>query len=153
MSKRTTTTKLNSDRRLVARAATAALAVAVAVVVWTVATQVFDIEVLSPEMGGEPPAPISAAQVVAASAAASLAAWGLLAALERLTKRPRRLWLSTAAGAFVLSLGAPLTGAGITGANQATLAALHVAVAAVVIPGMLRTTRAPGGDAEEGTAT
>jgi hypothetical protein len=79
--------------------------------------------------------------VVISAAAASLAGWGLLAVLERFTARARTVWTVIAALAMLVSLGAPLSGTGITGANRAWLALMHVAVGAVFIPLLARTSR------------
>jgi heme A synthase len=81
----------------------------------------------------------------------SLAALGLLAVLERVTRRPRTVWLAVALFVLVLSLTGPL-GAATTAATL-SLAAMHLAVAAVLVGTVLvgtvlvRTTgRAPASD-------
>ncbi|MDQ2875355.1 MAG: DUF6069 family protein [Actinomycetota bacterium] len=70
---------------------------------------------------------------VTAAIAAALAAWALLAVLERTIRHPRRAWITTTLVALVISLGAPLAGHGITGADRAVLACLHLLVAITVI--------------------
>lgn len=126
----------------VVRARAVSLAVALAVALWAVATQLLGMEVRSPEMGGDPAADLTLLHVTGASLVASVAAWGLLAILERFTRRARTAWLTTSTVALALSLGAPLTGAGITGANRAVLALLHLAVGGVLLAGLARTTAA-----------
>jgi heme A synthase len=123
------------------RKGTTLLAVATAVGLWAVAEQALGIEVRSPEMGDNPSADITIVEVAIASLVASLAAWALLAGLERVTRRAHRIWLAVAVTVLVVSLGAPLTGDGIDTANRTVLALLHLAVAVVVIPGMLYPTR------------
>jgi hypothetical protein len=70
--------------------------------------------------------------VVGATVATSLAAWGLLALMERRTARARTLWTGVAVVVLVLSLSLPLIAATTTGA-KAALAVMHVAVATVLI--------------------
>jgi uncharacterized protein DUF6069 len=70
--------------------------------------------------------------VVLATVVAGLAGWGLLAALERFTRRAATVWTITAAAVLVISLLGPL-GATTIGA-AATLTALHLAAGGVLIP-------------------
>lgn len=128
------------QRQRTQRLTTVILAILAAAVGWAVAVHLLGVDVRSPQMGDQPPAAIGLAQVVAASALASLAGWALLAVLERFTpQRAARVWLGVSLAALVVSLGAPLTGAGISTANRGALAVLHVVVAAVLVPGLLRT--------------
>lgn len=124
-----------------ARTLVSVLAVGIALAIWALASHGLDIEVRSPQMGDNAPADIGPLQVTVASLGAALAGWASLAALERLTPRARTIWTPIAGLVAALSLGAPLTGEGITGSNQVVLVVLHLAVAAVVIPGMLATAR------------
>ena len=84
---------------------------------------------------------IALGQVIGAALAASLLGWLLLAHLERCTPRARRLWTTIALAALAASLALPLAAAA-TSSAVAGLAVMHVAVGAVVIPAMARTTRA-----------
>jgi hypothetical protein len=69
-----------------------------------------------------------------------LAGWGLLALLERFTARPRTSWTVIAVGVGLLSLAGPLsTIAPTTVTNGLSLALMHLAVAAVLIPGLAAT--------------
>jgi hypothetical protein len=78
--------------------------------------------------------------VAATSLAAALAGWGLLALLERFTARPRTSWTAIAVLVGLLSLAGPLsTIAPTTVANGLSLALMHLAVAAVLIPGLAAT--------------
>jgi hypothetical protein len=102
--------------------------------------QQLGIDVQEPPRGGSGPIrDLAAGNVVFASALASLAGWALLAVLERVTTRARTIWTSIAVVVAVLSLGGPLTAAAVTTASRAVLAALHVVVAAVLIPLLART--------------
>lgn len=71
---------------------------------------------------------------------AGLVAWGLLALLERITAEARTIWRFLATGVLLVSLAAPL-GAGTTAGARVSLACLHIAVGAVLIPGLARTSR------------
>jgi Family of unknown function (DUF6069) len=77
---------------------------------------------------------VGAAAVVAVSLLVALAAWGLLALLQRMSGRGRRIWTIVATVIFVVSLLGPLGGE--TASATLGLAALHLTVAAVVIPGL-----------------
>lgn len=91
---------------------------------------------------GEETLDIGAGAVVVVALLASLAGWGLLAALERFgVRRARATW--TAVAGLVLAVSfLPLTGDGMDGSTRAALALMHLAVAAVLIPGLGG--RAPG---------
>lgn len=86
---------------------------------------------------------IGLAAVVVTSLVASLAAWALLAVLERYVIRSRRIWTVLAAAGFVVSLGGPMSGTGIEASGRVLLLALHVIVAAVLIPLLYRTAVTP----------
>ena len=124
--------------RRASRLLAAAVATAAALTVWAVAEFAFGIDLQSPANPGRPSHDIGAANVALAAITASLAGWTLLAVLERLTSHARTVWAVIAVVALALSLGAPLNGAGITPANQAVLVALHVVVAAVLVPTLWR---------------
>jgi hypothetical protein len=113
--------------------------VVVALVVWAVAELGFGMDLRSPANGSEASWDVNPAVVVATSGVASLAAWGLLALLERLAAHPRTVWTATVVLALLISLGGPLSGTGVTGANRVALALMHLAVAAVLIPLLRRT--------------
>ena len=77
---------------------------------------------------------VGVAEVAIVSLLAGLAAWAVLAVLERYSARPRRTWTIVAAVVFAVSLAGPLsatsTSAGIT------LACLHLLVGGVIIFGL-----------------
>jgi peptidoglycan/LPS O-acetylase OafA/YrhL len=80
------------------------------------------------------------ALVAGTSLVAALAGWGLLALLERFTARPRTSWTAIAGLVGLLSLVGPLSAiASTTVANGLSLALMHLAVAAVLIPGLAAT--------------
>jgi hypothetical protein len=92
------------------------------------------------QAGGSHVQTIGAGQVIAVSLAAALLGWLLLAILEKRTARDRRLWTGLALTALAASLALPLIAA-TTIAAAAGLIVMHAAVAAVVIPGLARTSR------------
>jgi hypothetical protein len=116
-------------------------AVVAPVVVWTILEAGFGHDLRAPAMGGSPGMDIKLTAVVAAGAAAGLAAWASLAALERWGSRPRTMWTALAVAVFLVSLGGPLGGDGVTTAHRWMLIALHGAVAGVLIPGLAATAR------------
>ena len=116
-------------------------AVLAATVIWLV-SQAADVE-LKVTLSGQPPMVIGLPLVVATALTASLAGWGLLAVLERISGRARALWTGSALLALVASFG-PLATAEATGAARLTLALMHLAVAAVLIPMLPRTVAAAG---------
>jgi hypothetical protein len=77
--------------------------------------------------------------VIFTSVVASLAAWGLLALLERNVSLPRRIWTIAALAGLALSLAGPMSGTGISSGDRGLLALLHLIVAAVLIPLLYRT--------------
>jgi hypothetical protein len=116
------------------RLAVVASAVVVAVVVYLVARLVLADGLRAPEMDDRASMEVTIGAVIVASALASLLGWGLLALLERFTARAVTIWRVVAVVVALLSLSAPLTGAGISTGNRIGLLLLHVAVAAVLIP-------------------
>lgn len=139
--------------RTMARAQAVAATVVGAVAVWVVAEPVLGFALRGPAQGGGATHDVNAAVVAVAALAASLAGWALLAVLERFTSRARGLWTAAALAVAVVSLAGPLSSAGITAANQAWLALMHVTVAAVLIPTLRRTTPHPARHHAEGTAS
>jgi hypothetical protein len=76
--------------------------------------------------------------VLLTAAVASLAGWGLLAVLERTTRRARSVWTSVAVAVFVLMLPSL---PGCTAAEGFVLVLLHTAVAVPLVVGLRRTSR------------
>ncbi|MDT6983598.1 DUF6069 family protein [Streptomyces lusitanus] len=129
------------------RSGTAAAAVAVALVIWAVADPVLGHRLRMTD-GGDTMT-VGAAAVTVASLLAALAAWALLAALERFgVRRARAVWTGVAVAVLAVSL-LPLAGDGMDGGTRVTLALMHLTVGAVLIAGLAGGSRA-GRPAREG---
>jgi Family of unknown function (DUF6069) len=84
---------------------------------------------------------VQVAQVAIAGLLAGVAAWGLLAVLERYSRRARSVWTVIAATILALSLTGPLSAT--SAAAGITLACLHLLVGGTIIVG-LRAVRRSG---------
>jgi hypothetical protein len=73
--------------------------------------------------------------VAAAALVAGLAAWGLLALLERTVRRPARTFRIVALIVLVLSLAGPL-GSGVGTSSRLVLLGMHLTVGAALIIGL-----------------
>ncbi|GAA2350303.1 DUF6069 family protein [Dactylosporangium salmoneum] len=113
------------------RAGVVAAAVAAAEAVFLLVHHAASVDLTVPGQG-----PVGAVAVGVTAALAGLAAWGLLAILERATRRGRTIWVITAAVVLLVSLLGPL-GAATAGA-VAGLLALHLTVGAVLLAGLPR---------------
>jgi len=122
-----------SVRRLSGRFAVTATAVVVAAAGYALLTGPAGIDLAA--RTGSSTQHVTLAAAMVAAAVSALAGWGLLALLERVTARSRTVWTAVAVGFLLLSLLLGPT-AGVAGAAKLGLAALHLAVAAVVIPGL-----------------
>lgn len=107
-----------------------------ALAVWVVAVPLLGVD-LTVVQGGVSQAVPAVATVVAALVN-GLLGWGLLALLESRVRNGRRIWLGIAAAVVLLSLLGPILQAA-NAAAAATLVVMHLAVAAVVVPGLTRT--------------
>ncbi|MFV2117104.1 DUF6069 family protein [Streptomyces sp. Act-28] len=86
---------------------------------------------------GEQALNIDAVPVVVAALLASFSGWGLLAALERFgVRRARAIWTGVAGVVLAVSF-LPFAGDGMDGGTRASLALMHLVVAAVLIPGLV----------------
>ena len=113
-----------------------------ALVVWSVAVPLLGVGLTVRTTPGSTVQTIGAGFVGAVSLLASLLGWGLLAILERRTQRAGTIWTAPAGVVLLLlSLAGPLTAAVTTG-GKVSLVALHLSVAAVLIP-LLRSTAPP----------
>ncbi|MFF7389486.1 DUF6069 family protein [Streptomyces scabiei] len=109
---------------------------ALAVLVWLVADPL-----LGHRLGiadGEQRLDIGAVPVAVVALLASLSGWVLLAALERFwARRARAVWIGVAGAVLAVSF-LPFIGDGLDGGTRVSLALMHLAVAAVLIPGLIR---------------
>jgi len=128
-----------------ARALAVVAAVLAALAIWLVTDPLLGVDLAAPTRpGSQELMSITPALVAGTSLVAALAGWALLALLERYTARPRTIWTAIAVLVGLLSLAGPLsTIASTTAANGVSLALMHLAVAAVLIPGLAATAPAP----------
>jgi hypothetical protein len=108
--------------------------------VWLVARVGFGLDVRSPTFNGQH-FEIGPLVVLLTALVPCLLAWGCLAILERITARPRLIWVVVALIGLVLSLGMPLSGTGASLGDRITLVFMHLSVGATLIPGLARTAR------------
>ena len=132
-----TLSRLRRGDRVVAVIAT----VTAPVLVWLVATVGFGQQLYQPGFDASAPQELSIWLVAATAGIAALAGAGVLAVIERLSRRPAQVWLVASTAVLVLSLGAPLSGEGIGTANKLALASMHLAAGAVLIPLLYRSAR------------
>lgn len=138
-----TTVQLRSNKRGKRLGAVIA-AVAAAVAGWLLIEVVAGVDLRAPAFDARTGSQdIGLSAVLLTSLVASLAAWGLLAVSERYLPRSRRIWTVLAAAGLVLSLGGPMSGTDIETSRRVLLLALHVIVAAVLIPILYRTATTP----------
>jgi hypothetical protein len=131
------------------RALTVAGATAAAIAVWLVARTVGTEPTVT--MGGQAPMVVGLPLVVLTALAASLAAWIAVSVLERLTRHPRPWWPTVALATLAASL-LPVLSAQANGATRVTLTMMHIAVAAVLIPGLLPDRHGPRRRPQERTS-
>jgi Family of unknown function (DUF6069) len=113
-------------------------ATAAAIAIWAVATAA-GAELTVSFGPGQPIQKITVVNVVVAALVGSLAGWGLLAVLRRFTTKALAIWTVTAVVAALLSLGGPLSAIASAG-TKASLVAMHLVVATVLIVVLRRTT-------------
>ncbi|MFG3494220.1 DUF6069 family protein [Streptomyces sp. NPDC047928] len=119
------------------RLLTVLAAVVAAVVVWVIAVPVLGNELLVPQGAGKDPFEIAVPFVIVSALLPALAGWGLLALLERRSGKARKIWTIIAVVALLISF-APLAGPDIETSTRVWLGLMHLAVAAVLIPGLTR---------------
>ena len=119
---------------LVAGAAVAVL------VVWLIARYAAGVHPHSPAFTGTAhPQAVQAGFAVAIAVLAALLGWGLAVLIGRRARRPRRVWLFSSGAVLLVSLAGPLSGHGVPGSDRLALVLMHLAVAAVLIPGYAST--------------
>lgn len=115
------------------RLAGVAGAVLVALLTWVLIEPVIGHDLYAPALGSDEPQDIGAVETITVALLPSLAAWGLLAVLERFV--PRRATLIWTVAALVLLLATmPWSGTFRSDGDHLSLVLLHLAVAAVLIP-------------------
>lgn len=127
-------TRSHFRRRTVAVTA----AVLTALGVWSIAVPLLGVNLTVRTTPGSSTQTIGAGLVVAVSLMASLLGWALLAVLERRIQQAGTVWTAAAVVVLVLSLAGPLTAAATT-SGEVSLVAIHLSVAAVLIPLLRRT--------------
>ncbi|MDG4824959.1 DUF6069 family protein [Asanoa sp. WMMD1127] len=123
------------------RGAVAVAATAAPAVVWLAAVPIGGLDIVAsmpapatPGTAARHAVTVGLPAVVVAAATASLAGWVLFSLLERLTPLAGPVWLGVALPAFILSLAGPFMAT--TTAAMLALAGMHLAVAAVLVPGL-----------------
>jgi len=124
----------NQGRRSPVRSGIVVGTAAVAALAWAVITIGFDATIHGPTFADATPEPVGIGAVAMATLAAGLIGWVLLAAIERWTKAPTRIWTPTVVVAALVSLGGPLSGSGVTVGDRLALISAHLLVAAIYIP-------------------
>ncbi|MEV5201130.1 DUF6069 family protein [Streptomyces sp. NPDC053720] len=128
------------------RLAVTGLAVLAPVLVWLVTDPLLGHRLRIAD--GEQTLDIGAVPVAIVALFASLSGWGLLAALERFgARRARNIWTGVAVAVLAVSY-LPFIGDGMDGGTRASLALMHLVVAAALIPGLGG--RSPGAGAGAG---
>ena len=130
--------------RLGQRALVVAVAVVATVLVWVIGEPLLghDLVVVAP---GQPVTDLGPAEIAFVALGSGLLGWVALAVLERITTHAVLIW--TIAAFVVLAVSfVPFADVDASGGSKVVLALTHVAVAAVLVPGLRRTSarRAPG---------
>jgi hypothetical protein len=123
-------------RTRIRRAAAVLGAAAATLMVWTVAGPLAGIDLTV--RSGDELQHVGPAAVLATALLPGLAGWALLALLERITRRARLAWTTGALLSLAVSLAGPLA-SGVGTATKVALVSMHLVVAAVLIPGLART--------------
>ncbi|GIJ54865.1 DUF6069 family protein [Virgisporangium aurantiacum] len=107
-----------------------AAAVGAAVVLWVLA-RLLDVDLVVDQ--GRGPDRIGLPLAAGVAFAVSMAGWGVRAGLDRVARRSAAIWAGSAGLVLVVSL-LPVLTVGASGGTRAVLAAMHLAVAAALIP-------------------
>jgi hypothetical protein len=122
----------NTTARRTGRAITVAAATAGALLLWVVNDPWAGIDLAVKQ--GDTVQPVGPVAVVVAALVAGLAAWGVLALLERTVRRPALTYRIIASVVLLLSFLGPLSGVGLS--SKLVLLAMHVTVGAALIIGL-----------------
>jgi hypothetical protein len=126
-------TATHTTVRRTGRAITVVAAAAGALLLWTVGGPWAALDLAVRQ--GDTTQHIGPAAVALTALVAALAAWGLLALLERTVRRPVRTYRIIASIALFLSLAGPL-GSGAGTSSRLVLLAMHITVGAALIIGL-----------------
>lgn len=117
------------------RLTTVVAAVLAAVVVFYIETLLLGIDLATPTLDDQASREITVFTVINVAVTASLIAWIGMAMLEGMINTKARVtWTVIAVVAFVVSLAGPFAGSGLELSTRFGLAAMHVVVAAILIP-------------------
>jgi hypothetical protein len=130
----TTTTNCVQKRRRT-RALTIVAAAGATFTVWTIAHSFAGADLVVNTASS--PTTVTPAAVAIVTVIAGLAAWGLLALLERFTAKAASIWSGIGAAVLLISLLGPI-GSAVGAAATVALLAMHLVVGAVLIPLMAR---------------
>jgi Family of unknown function (DUF6069) len=122
-------------RRRRTRALAIMAAVGATLTVWTIAHPVARADLVVD--AGSGPTTVTPAAVVLMTVVAGLAAWGLLALVDRFTRRAAAVWSWIACAVLLISLLGPI-GSAVGAGATAALVAMHLVTGAVPIPIMAR---------------
>ncbi|QDP95852.1 hypothetical protein FOE78_08020 [Microlunatus elymi] len=123
-------------RRRLLRAGTIAVALIAALLDWVICTKIIGLTLMVDQGFG--PTEVMPLLVAAAPILSGLAAWALLAILERLTPaRATTIWRIVALVILALSLYSPITAA-ISISTATALVSMHLVVGAILIIGLRR---------------
>lgn len=139
MSTQVSTPAVPVRTRRLTRAVAALLAALGALLVWVVADPLFGVD-FSVVADGTTTV-VGPAMVLVFALGAALVGWAVLALLERFTARARLIWLIAAVTVLLLSLVMPFSAGDIDTGAVVALLAMHLVVAAVIIPAYTRTSR------------
>ena len=126
--------------RIAVRPAVLAVAggVAAPALVWALAVPLLGVDLRVGAPGDDQPVGIGS--VVGAAVVAGLLGWALLVVLARVVSRATTVWRAVALAVLLVSTGGPVA-MGVGTASVVVLLALHVAVAAVLVPVLPRAVR------------
>lgn len=109
-------------------------ATAGALLLWAAAVPLASVDLTVDQAGT--PLTVGPAMIAFAGLAVGFAAWGLLAALEKLTARAALVWSIIAAVVLAVSLTGPI--AATTTAAMLVLMGMHIVTGGALIAGLLR---------------
>jgi hypothetical protein len=125
--------------RRVTRAGAVGLAALAAVLVWVVVDPLLGVD-LSVTRSGTTTV-VGPGLVAGMALGAALLGWALLAVLERFTSRAGRVWTITAVAVLLLSFAMPFNSGEADPSAKWSLLVMHLAVGAVLIPLLSRSSR------------